>query len=262
MKRICTRTIFLLFTILTCVNVHAKAVDLLSNEDREIYSDTVSKCKTGSVTDALKIGLNHKVALSATINLTNIAMLDASASNIRANSSFMSPELYRLRNSNGFWLALAECFGDKSVKWYMAKQLVDFGHLGSEVGGSFLSFFTILKSSAAMLKLNKTKPRLSRFLLYSGATISLSDAYFNIKREYFDVPTSEEEDLMSEIEQELFKGKDVTVKKVVLLINRKLKEIDNQLKDANLSNDERVALRLKRDKILIDLKNLEQRIKS
>lgn len=109
---------WLLFTLLlTLCGSFAQArltdpLDSLPYADQEIYLTTFHKCRSLNHYGAWWVGIDADVALGNFANLTSImTSYDGKLLQQRIQQGFKSRELYRKINSQGYQLALKNCFG-------------------------------------------------------------------------------------------------------------------------------------------------------
>jgi hypothetical protein len=234
----------------------------LSPQDYQIYVDTFNKCHEGTYLAAAKTSIDPAIVLSAAVNVTSILMINIEAIKQRVNSHFMSPEAFRKRHSDGYWLAWADCYANASeFKKNLVMQMISMGHLSSEAAGTLASLYVAGKVRGQVTKFYQSNPRVFEFIAAAGAAVTLNNLYSLIKKEYFSKPTPQEEAYIQKIENDMFSDVDETISKIVELAQLKVSEIDASLRDPSLSPEERIKLLKKRKKLISQVTELKQKLK-
>ncbi len=220
----------------------------LSPQDYETYIKTFHKCRTGTVGAAFLAGLDPGIIQSAAVNLSQLMMLSLKASKERMDSKLMSPELYRLRHSAGYWLAFTHCYGDSSYgRQVLIKGIVDLGQLTAESSGSLASIWLAAQVAAANMQLMEAYPVITRLFISVGMSMKLSSLFNVLKREHFGKPTPEEAQLIQKIEANIFDKTDETLKQIIQLSEMKAQSLEAQLQDPNLSELQKAEIFKKRE---------------
>lgn len=230
----------------------------LSPEDHDIYVKTFNKCHDGTVGAAFKATINPEIIKSAATNLAQIMMLNPQASKQRADSNFVSPELYRITNSDGFWLAFNDCYaGSSEARVILIKNIIDLGHFTSELTGTLGGVYAFSKVAAFNGYMLKAHPLLTRLLMIAGVSVTLNQTYQAIRNEYFKDPTPQEAAMIRAIEADMFKDVNSTIRQIIVLADLKIKNIDEKLRDPRTSSEERQALLKQRQDLIQQVQSLQ-----
>ncbi len=224
---------------------------LLSIQDQKIYDETVAQCKSGSTLSAFKIGFNAKAYAQS---------VEGWMSLIHFKSAVRDE-----RKSNGFWLALTQCYGyHYGVLNYgnLMKQIIDVGHLTTEVA-ALLTAGSATITSAKYLQLLWTKfPLASQFL--AAGTISLKTQ--NFITAYFDLYgtelTEQDKKDLQNVQSKIFSKPDEAISQAQIFAENKLLELKRQYQNPNLTESERQTIAIRIQKIQIALDKLNQELKN
>lgn len=231
---------------------------ILSPADYQIYLETIPKCQAGTYQAAATTSFDPAIVASAASNLVQIMSFNLQASKARHDAGFLSPEMARKRRSDGFWLAFAHCYrGSSELRIILIKQIIDMGHLTSEVTGTVGSLYLAAEMAALSLQFHQTYPMVTRFFAVVGISLTIHKTFSLIKHEYFEAPTIEEAKLVKEIETNLFDDVDQTIGKIVKLAQMKVATIDEQLKRQDLPAADRQKLLTQRQRIIQQVTTLK-----
>lgn len=221
----------------------------LSEPDLLIYQETLPRCQGGKARQALGMVIDMRIVNSAATNIFQMTTLNPAAIQARTQSNFLSPENHRLSSSDGFWLALSDCFGDSKLKANLMRQMVEVGHAASESIGTMASFYLVAKMGLAMGQLNEVYPLAARFLAYGVSILAVHRIYFILKYEYFTNPTSEEQAQIDQIGNVLFQDIEASRRMAISLAQQEILKLNQLINDPALSAEERNELLLKKQKI-------------
>lgn len=232
---------------------------VLSKSDYEIYLSTLKTCAPGDMKSVVRTGINPEIIRSGAINLMQITLMNQQSSAERWQSRLLSPETYRLRHSDGFWIALAACYGERShAQQVLIKNMIDAGHLASETFGTLGAIFSVGKIASAGMWVRSTYPGLVRYSTYVGANLAMYRIYKLILNEYFRAPTAEETKLIESTESTMFANVDVTLFKIKTLSEEKIRRINLELTSPELDSLHKLALEKQRAGLLKHLQSLSE----
>lgn len=212
----------------------------LTTKDYEIYSKTLDKCALGDAKAVALTALDIELLASGMKNWAQIAMVNINASRSRAQAGFLTPGLAELRNSSGYWLAMTHCFGQQEgffSRGTMIKQLVDLGHLSTEV----LSFTGVVGGLTKLTGLYELAamqyPVAARFVTAVGLSLAVHQVLQIIKSDYFSDLSTEEKQKLEESSQVLFfKEANELIVEIDKMVQERLKKIDYQLAQLPISD--------------------------
>lgn len=258
------RRLFFLFSILVSMRAFAGSglpSNSLSIEDQKIFEETVGRCQAGSVTSAIHLGFSSRNFVQGLANWLEISSLSLQASAARAAHQGLSANVHSLRSSPGFWLALTQCYGYREGELNygnLMKQIIDFGHLSTEVASTSVGIGVAglgIKSTHIFMQ---KFPILGRFItsaLLAGRLAAVVEAARSL---VFTTPTVKERQEFQQLEAQIFLQPDQAVTAVKDLAERRLSEIEDNLKSATLSEAERASLIFKREKLAQSLRELNR----
>lgn len=223
----------------------------LSAVDQKVFFETSKKCQGGSWKSAIQLGFNLNnlnSSVESSLRILSAEMLFELEA--RRKNKGLSAEVYQLRHSQGFWLALTECYGyryGEANRGLLVKQLVDLGHLTTEVLGAVAGVGIVRAGAAIWSAARAQYPLAVSFVAAGISSIIVSNL---IKQLYYTHPTSmtpQEKQYYQELERKVFSEADTAILETVKRTQERVSILEKQLHIANLSATERKKIE---DKIL------------
>jgi hypothetical protein len=256
MKLFLPAIVFLISTVAIASPAH-DILYKLSENDFYIYLETAKKCS--SQLTPIGMALDLKLLESGITNWMKIVLGDVHESNLRYKSGFLSPEIARLRRSDGYWMAITHCYPDHHI---LVKQLIDLGHLVTEAGSLSGVLLGFTRFGVALDGWSMLYPKAAAFLGSSAITLYVKDVNDVIKTEFFTELTPEQQAQVEKIKKSvsLFGEVDNAISEVIEIAHASLDSLDKKLSDPNLDPTRKAALLKKREKISQSLRLLEERL--
>ncbi len=258
------RGLVFLFTFLGAMLVVASpptSLEQLNQVDQKIYESTFAKCRPGTVASALKLGFDKDAFISGVNNWLQISSFNLNASEARAKARGLNPQISELRNSQGFWLAMTDCYGYKygEVNYgNLMKQIIDASHLTIEVGSTSVGIVALIGGAKTISELSKAYPIATRFVMSSLVAIQISIAIQQIQNLTSTELSLDEQKQLAETQSRLFAEPNEAIQEAIMKSQLVIERINEKLKDPHLSKEKRARLILNREKILATLKKLPQ----
>jgi hypothetical protein len=254
--------VFILVFIL-CLNAwadnSAQAVSELNDFDLKVYHSVKAKCSSGSYGSAFKVAFdldNLNASINNSLDIISVNFYEALSARVHAGG--LTPEMKALRHSNGFWLALVDCYGYKygvMNRGHMIKQLIDLGHLSTEVTG-VLAGVTVLKVGTIIGKELMAQYPLAMKFVSAGILSLLTSRLINYL--YWSHPismTKKDHEEYDKMKTQLFSEPDQAIQSAVIKAKGRIQLLKMKLKNET-DLERKKELQTKIDKLRSSLEAL------
>lgn len=250
------KLVILFFILFCCVLARSEPntdpARYMTAADYQIYLETLKKCALGDTPAIINTAFDLQLLKSGVLNWYKIASFDVGASRARSQAGFLTPEISRLRRSDGFWLAMTHCFQPEDKFWdrgNLIKQIVDLGHLATEVTAVSGVVLSLNKAATVSQKIFFQFPMAARYLVSAGLSFSLGQVIEIIKADYLTDLTIEEKQKLQNYSEMAFREPNQLIDEVAEMTKIRVKFIDEQLKTLPISDLRVDALMLKRQRL-------------
>ena len=252
----------IIFTAISALgNTNSSAVSHLNDHDLKVYYKIKSVCSSGTYTSAFKLAFNSEnlmASINNSLDIVSLNFYEALSNRIQAGG--LTPEMKALRNSQGFWLAMVDCYGYKYGelnRGNLVKQLIDLGHLSTETIG-VMAGVTVVKFGALAGKALMTQYPLALKFISVGVISYMTSQLVNYL--YWTHPismTEKDHQDYVKMKEQVFAEPDRAIQQVVITAKSRILLLETQLNtEQDLSK--RKELQVKIEKLKSSLDNLYQ----
>ncbi len=231
----------------------------LTEEDRKIYLVTFDQCQPGTTRSAFQLAFEPSNFLLGFENWIVAGSGNVDAIQERARSGMLDPSIARLRHSQGFWLALADCYGYRYGELgygNLMKQIVDMGHHANQIGSfAAAAGVTVGGGKFATMALKKF-PVASRFFISGLVSLHIANLVNQLRALYFQPATAESEARLAAAKEQVFSEPDKAIANVWLVAEQAIQQLDGKLIDPTIPQSEKILLAAKRERIAAGLERL------
>jgi hypothetical protein len=219
--------------------------DQLCPEDQSIYKSTFAKCQPGTPLSAIRLGLDKDNFVSGVDNWMQIISLNLTASESRTNSNGLTPRLKKIQSSPGFWLAMTTCYGYQYGKFNygnLMKQIVDLGHLTTEVSAASTGAFALISGAKMMTGLTQQYPIAGKFVITTLIAFQTSAAYNKIRYLLSEELTPQELKNLDHAQSIIFAEPNRVIAESLQKYETVINRIDEKLQDTSMTTAKRDRL--------------------
>ncbi len=232
----------------------------LGDFDLKVYQNVQLKCSGGSVSSAMQIGFDLENLNSSIENSLKIVSLDfADAIMARLQSGGMSPQVAAIRRSPGFWLALMDCYGYKYGelnRGNLMKQIIDFGHLSTEVTGVMAGVSFVKVGVLSSQFLSEKFPLASRFVTAGLLSLLGSQLINHLYWSHSVSMTEADREKFDSQKKQIFSEPDRVIREVVKSARIRLIALEDESLNPNLDPNQKNAIHVKIETIKKSLENI------
>lgn len=218
---------------------------LLNEAEQVIYQKTFAVCKPGTIRSAVSLGFNTRDFAQSLGNLLQISAAQLQASENRMNSRGLSPNIHRLRNSDGFWLAMTDCYGYRYGKLnygLLMKQIVDAGQLTTEVAAAGTVIAATVTGAQYSTVIWRKFPVLGRFLFSSMISLQVGQTLNLLRPLVFEQSSKEDRKDTEQVKSLVFEEPDKVIAEALKLATDRVAEIKATLESDGLTELQRTEL--------------------
>jgi hypothetical protein len=237
------------------------SLERLTQDDQLIYQSTFAKCRPGTITSAIRIGFDKENFIGGLNNWLQIISINMDASESRSNARGLSPQISQLRISEGFWLAMTECYGYKYGELNygnLMKQIIDAGHLATETASTSVGLVALLGGAKVVSELSTIYPIATRFVASSLIAIHVAVAIQQIRLLTSNELTREEQEQFAEAQSRIFAEPNQAIQEGIEKSQTVIERINEKLLDPTLSAEKRSRLVANKENLLAILRKLPQ----
>lgn len=218
----------------------------LAPADQKIFLDTIQKCSGGTWSSAFKLGFsaeNLSSSVTSSLNLLSYQMFNEL--NLRVQNRGLSVKVFETRKSEGFWLALTECYGyqyGQLNRGNLIKQLIDLGHLTTESLG-LVAGVGVLRVGAAVWSAARTQYPLALSFVSAGMTSLIVSQL--VRELYFSHPASmtpQDKQEYQKLEAQIFHDANAAIAETIQRSKHRIQFLESRLQDPQLSEQDRSKL--------------------
>ena len=207
-----------------------------------IYNKTFEHCKANSWESAFQLGFNKEIFFSSAAGWIKFS----------ANNNIRT-----LRTSPGFHQALADCYDRTTLSGNLKKQMVDMGHLTTNVSTFTAALYGIYLSGKVLTQAAIQFPLAARTIIAAQTSNELAKACKTISAQFSKRPlTAKEKEELRVIQEEMFapanKMIDQQKRESILKIHNLKAQIAQSTSDL-----EKETLTIKLNKIQVALDKLD-----